>query len=273
MFKEPKLTYLVLDYKKPVESETLLKSLRSNTKFNHKIIYLHNGVELYPQKFLVDGLIDQLIITQKNDGLGIGTRNLFAAAFSEFCIYVQNDQILGREFVEDEFDFLRSHLDVEAMLDPNDTEPHKIMSISLAGAPCGPNIYSERAHLIETRAYRAFEIGIPLSEGGAGPYHDIEWREGQIQKHYKANRFIHWNYPNPLFIDNGRTAIRQNPDGSTWKHFPDTKQLWLISGPVKEKFVYPKFTEDEWDEVIKTQKWPDGKIPSNEIKDSFHVWN
>ena len=77
-----------------------------------------------------------------------------------------------------------------------------------------------------------------------------------FQKFYKILAFQHFIYPNPMFIDNGKTAMRQNPDGSAWKHFPDTKQLWLINGPVKQKFVYPYFTDAEWDEVLKTQSWP-----------------
>jgi hypothetical protein len=56
-------------------------------------------------------------------------------------------------------------------------------------------------------------------------------------------------------------------------HYPDTKQLWLINGPVKERYVYPKFSDREWEYVLGTQSWPPGEIPENEKKDSFHVWN
>ncbi len=56
-----------------------------------------------------------------------------------------------------------------------------------------------------------------------------------------------------------------------WRHEPDTKRAWLVSGPVKEPYVYPKLSSREWSEVIATQTWPEGKIPEDEVKDSFTV--
>lgn len=269
MFPEPKVSFLVLDYKKPQESRLLLESLKKHVKFAHKVIYLHNGLESYPQRYLEEGLIDQLIVTKDNDGLGLGTRNLFAACFSQYAIYVQNDQILGRDFTEEEFEYLISFLSSVGIASDGITP--SIVSISLAGAPCGQDIYSERAHLISTHSYKSLEDLLP--HGGAGPYHDKPWREGFIQAMYKKNNWKHFIYHAPMFIDNGRRAIRLNPDGSLWEHFTDTKQLWLIHGPVKERFVYPYFTDEEWENVLKFQTWPNGKIPEKEIKNSFHVWN
>lgn len=269
MFPEPKVSFLVLDYEKPAESRLLLESLKKHVKFQHKVIYLHNGWANYPQTYLNDSLIDQLIISNDNDGLGIGTKILFANCFSQYAIYVQNDQILGRDFTEEELEYLISFLPYKR--DRDETTPW-VRSIGLAGDPCH-GTYSERAHLIETSTYFEWEHEYMLPHGGAGPYHDQPWREGYIQSLYKKYNWKHHIYHAPMFIDNGRTAIRQNPDGSTWKHFPDTKQLWLMKGPVKEKFVYPYFTDAEWDEVIKTQRWRDGKIPEQEVKNSFHVWN
>jgi len=266
MFPEPKVSFLVLDYKKPIESRLLLESIRRHVKFPHKVIYLHNGYSQYSNIFLQESLIDQLIVTADNDGLGLGTRNLFAACFSPFAIYVQNDQILGRDFTEEELGYLISFLGVET------SDDKTIKSVSLAGDPCH-GTYSERAHLIERYTYFEWEHQYMMPHGGAGPYHDIQWREGYIQSLYKKYGWLHHIYHSPMFIDNGRSANRQNPDGSEWKHFPDTKQLWLLKGPVKEKFVYPYFTDKEWQEVLDTQKWPDGKIPEKEVENSFHVWN
>lgn len=267
MFPEPKVSFLVLDYKKPKETKLLLESIKRHVKFSYKVIYLHNGYSQYSDALMQEGLIHQLIMTSENDGLGLGTRNLFAACFSHYAIYVQNDQILGRDFTEDELDYLINHLDYM------NVDEKLVKSISLAGAPCGDGIYSERAHLIETSTYREWEHEYMMPHGGAGPYHDAQWREGYIQSLYKKYGWTHYIYQNPMFIDNGRRAIRLNPDGSEWEHFTDTKQLFLRSGPVKEKFVYPYFTDEEWDNVIKTQSWPDGKIPEQEVKNSFHVWN
>jgi hypothetical protein len=266
-YSEPIISFLVLDFNKENDTRACLLSLRERVKFKHKIIYLHNGPSDYAIDFFKDGLVDQFIITSKNNGLGIGTRDLFAASHSPFSIYWQNDQILGRDFSEEEAVNLTT-----ALFSPIGNGK-QVASISLAGSPCGPGIYSERAHLINTDFYRYLEVNAKLGYHGAGPYHDGPWREEQIQKFYEANNFVHYPLNNPLAIDNGRTAERQNPDGSRWRHYPDTKQLWLIAGPIKEKFIYPKFTDTEWEEVLKTQSWPDGKIPEQEVAHSFHVWN
>ncbi len=44
-------------------------------------------------------------------------------------------------------------------------------------------------------------------------------------------------------------------------------RLW--GGEIKEKYVYPKFSDEEWEKVLKNQDWPDWEIPSEEIAHSF----
>ena len=227
IYSEPLVSILVLDFKKPEETKLCLESLQKNIKFKTKIIYLHNGGDdNYGYQYFKDGLIDQFIQTRQNNGLGIGTRDLFAACFSPYAIYCQNDQFLAYDFSEKYLNELIHGL-----------EYIKLGSISLAGAPCGRNIYSERAHIIKTDFYKKLESDGLLGFHGAGPYHDGDWREAQIQKYYKDNYLIHHTDSYPIFIDNGREAVRQNPDGSLWVHYPDTKQLWLKHGPVKEKYI------------------------------------
>jgi hypothetical protein len=171
---------------------------------------------------------------------------------------------MGRDFEQTE---------AEALLKQVDVYRTGVGSVSLAGAVCGAGIYSERAHAISTAFYKQMENSPGLSAGGAGPFHHLPWREGQIQDWYKERGLEHkTNWP-PLAIDNGRDAVRQNPDGSVWRHEPDRKGLWLVSGPVKDRYVYPKFTPEEWDFVISTQSWPPGQIPEQEKAHSFHVWN
>lgn len=269
MFPEPKVSFLVLDYKKPQESRLLLESLKRHVKFNHKVIYLHNGLESYPQNYLNEGLIDQLIITKDNNGLGLGTRNLFAACFSQYAIYVQNDQILGRDFGEEELEYLISFLPYRS--DIPDSIPW-VRSISLAGAPCGEGIYSERAHLIETSTYFEWEHEYMMPYGGAGPYDSEEWREGYIQNLYKKYNWKHHIYHSPMFVDNGVFATRQNPDGSIWCHRTDTKSLWNIVKPKEKHPTYPKFTDEEWEIALGDTGWPDSQIPNKEKDNSFMCW-
>lgn len=266
-----KISYLVLDYMRPVESELCLRSLRENTKFDCPIIYLSNGGRQdYVFKFYEEGLIDKLILNKENEGLGYGTTDLFKICKSKYAIYVQNDQYLGREYTEEELDKqIETLIDSKMhMIKRRLEDLPNICSISLAGDQCQGK-YSERAHIIETHFYNSIKT---KPNGGAGPYHHVEWNEGFIQKFYEEKHLTHYIWPDILFGDNGAWAYRKNPDGSEWRHRTDHKTLWLIKGPVKEKYVYPKFNDEEWADVLATQTWEDGKIPEQEKKDSFKVW-
>lgn len=266
---EPQVSFLVLDFQRPHSARACLESIRNHTKFPHKIIYCHNGMADYPLALQKAGLIDELIMPRENGGLGLGTRALFAACFSPLAIYWQVDQIMGRDFTQEEVDAISGALARETRVDGGKIN----MSIGLAGPVCGPDIFTERAFAINTDEYRWMEHNLPLTHGGAGPYAHVIWREGQIQEFYSQMSYRHMTGWPALAIDNGRDAVRQNPDGSTWMHEPDRKGLWLMKGPVKDRYVYPKFTPEEWDFVIATQSWPPGQIPEQEKAHSFHVWN
>jgi len=252
---------LVLDFNKEQESIILLHSIQKYCKFPYRVIFLDNGSKkYYSYDFRDKGFIDYLIVNDKNYGLGIGTKQLFEAAQSEYCFYIQNDQYFHRDFLETELLYLQSAID-------QNYQGKIIKSVSIAGDTCQGQ-YSERAHLIKAKFYQSLE---PLSEGGCGPKHNLIWREEQIQKIYKNNNYLHYIYQHPLVADNGKRAIRENPDGSLWQHEPDSKRLWLLNGPVKEKFVYPYFTDEEWDKVLETQTWAPGVVPEREQNSSFIV--
>lgn len=256
---------LILDYKKSEESLILLKSIKEFCNFPNRVVFLDNGSNQdYPREFKDAGLIDELISLPKNEGLGIGTRELFAAAKSEFIFYIQNDQYFNKIIDEKYIDFLK------VGYNGVDSEGNRIKSISLAGENCGLNVYSERAHFIKTDFYLEMEKTIPLSEGGAGPKAHLIWREEQIQNYYKENKYIHFTQIHPVIIDNGKRAIRENPDGSKYIHLPDSKELKVLVYPT-EKYVYPKWTDLEWEQVLKTKNWPDWQIPQSEIAHSFKV--
>jgi hypothetical protein len=264
-YQDPQVSFLVLDFKRPTSALLCLESLKRHVKFPHHIIYCHNGVEDYPVQFLKEGLIDQLVMPRENTGLGLGTRALYGACFSPLAVYWQVDQVMGRDFTQDELNHLAKMLDPKYRVDGS----RIVTSISLAGPVCGQGVFSERAHILPTALYKGFERG--LSAGGAGPWHHLLWREGQLQQMYRSEGWIHFTDWPPLAIDNGRDAIRTNPDGSEWRHLPDTKQLWLLKGPVRERYVYPKLSDAEWARVLETQYWEPGAIPEQEVKDSFTV--
>jgi len=259
---KPLASYLVLDFMRPEESKLCIESLHQYTKFPFQIIYLSNGGEQdYVLDYYTKGLIHKLILNKNNSGLGIGTTDLFKSCNSEYAIYVQSDQFLRRTFAPDELEYIVSMLETQR-------NGRTIKSVSLAGDNAGNSQYSERAHLIRTKFYN----DIPgKTIYGAGPYHNGEWNESVIQKYYKNNNYLHYIY-DILFQDNGKYAVRQNPDGSKWRHTTDKKTLELLNGPIKEKFVYPNFTEDEWKLVLETQNWPKDQIPENDKKHSFTYW-
>ncbi len=259
---KPLVSYLILDFERHDESHTCISSIHRYSKFPYEVIYLSNGGnQEYVLNYYNLGLIDKLILNYKNNGLGFGTTDLFRFCDTKYAIYLQSDQFLRRTFAQDELDYLISFLDTKK-------QDKTIKSVSLAGDHCQGG-YGERCHLIETEFYNS----IPdKPNGGAGPYHDKPWNEGYIQEFYRKNDYMHYIYPDVMVVDNGCFSVRQNPDGSLWKHRTDTKTLELLNGPIKEKYVYPNFTDSEWDGVLKDQIWPKDQIPEQDKKNSFQCW-
>lgn len=262
-FEEPELTIAVLDFQKPDETRICLESIKRHVKVNHKVVYYHNGQAYYAYDFFKEGLCDIFMQSHKNEGLGVGTRDLFQAITTPYTLYLQNDQFIGRDFTDEEFEQLKQYTNDLGLRG-------SIASVSLAGPVCGENIYSERCHIISTEFYNKMEKHLPLGCHGAGPYHDGVWREEQIQKFYKDNDFTHLtNWP-PLVVDNGIYAIRDMNDGGLWAHRTDNKKLWCIRKPRSLNPAYPKFSDDEHIEAF---DWPDGKIPKSELGHSFNCWD
>lgn len=258
-------SYLILDYERPQETEYCLRSLRGFTKIDkskYSIILLANGGgKLYHKRLFElyqEGYIDELILNKENVGCGFGTQNLFLHCQEKYVIYVQSDQVLLRGITEP---FIRESLIANLT---GDTK-----CIDLAERHCGDNVFNERASFME----REFYNSIPNKPGGGpGPYHHLDWNEGYIQEYFRKNNYLVKYIEPKVFSDNGQIARRVNPDGSEWLHHTDTKKQWLLKGPVKEKYVYPRFSDVEWKQVLETQKWEDGKIPDTERPFSFEFY-
>lgn len=262
-YVEPPLAVAVLDFKKPFESHLCLQSIKRHVKVPHTVIFCDNGSgEDYPLSFLREGLIDQLIINRDSRGLGLGTQDIVALARARWAIMMQNDQLFVRDLTIDDLIEMETcmHYPVAA-------------SISLAGAPCGDGIYSERAHLFCPQTYRNWEQALPLGFHGAGPYHDGVWRERQLQDHYQREGLTHLIWPQPFVADNGVFAVRDMKEGGLWCHRTDTKTLWCIRPPTDWNPAYPLLTEDERTTVT-NGLWPlSGRIPEQERGHSFDCWS
>lgn len=266
-YQEPQVSFAVLDMAKPLETRILLESLRARVRFPHKVIYLHNGPSDYAYQFYRDGLVDHFIQTRANHGLGVGTRDLFAASFSPYTIYVQNDQVLVHDFTQE---MLNQYVSMLSSVYGTNAEV-KVGSISLAGPVGGQGIYSERAHIISTSFYKAMDTNGLLPTFGAGPYHHGMWREEVIQRYYKTNGLIHLTHLPPIFKDNGVWSIRDCAGGRV-KMRTDTKGVTWLTKPTHE-YVFPDHTPDEWRDAINGD-WQPGRIPVGYLNrgESFNCW-
>jgi hypothetical protein len=256
--KEHKVSYLFLDYNKPRESEVALKSIKENSHFDYQIIYLSNGgVQDYVWDFYKKGLIDRVIF-QKNNGLGYGTEDLYRFCETEYAIYWQNDQILGRKVSQEEIDLIIQYLKAHENL---------IGAIGLAG-PVAGETFSERANFFKTNFYNS----IPKTHGGCGPFNHLKYNEQAVQEYFVQKNLKFVIHQNPWAIDNGVTTIRQLPCGGEVEMRTDTKQVWWRKLP-KENYMFPDMTDEEW-RISISGDWPDGKTPQRYIDQGlvFNCW-
>jgi hypothetical protein len=264
---------LVLDYNKPEESEKCLRSIKEKFKFNHRVIFYSNGgLQRYAWDFYESGLIDVAIFNKKNEGLGVGTSDLWKIARSEYIINFQNDQYVAYEVGSG---------DIRNWIETLNKVEH-IGAISLAGFPCGQGIYSDRAHFISRDLLLSldnYEDGYP--DGGCGPYWDgpESYNENFIQKRFKEKGLHVVSTNPPVVADNGKISIRENPDGSIWRHKTDTKEHWIdATKKPKKKHFYPEMNDEEWEKAL-SENFPiwdiddKGYIPEQQKQHSFKYWD
>lgn len=252
------LTYAILDYNRPQESELCLKSIHKFSKFNYNIVYLSNGGNQdYAIDFYKQGLIDKLILRKGNSGCGLGTRECFND-FNLDCryiAYIQSDQFLYREFSQRE---LEGYL---YLLYTN-----QFFYIDLAGNQGNGNP-SERALIIDKYNYNK----IPNSKGGPGPFANEKWTEQSFQEHMKENNLKFHSCPT-LFLDNGKESKREYPCGGLLLMYTDTKQVFIVKD-IKNRIDFPNIhlTDAEWSNIL-GNKWINGTVPELHKKDSFKYW-
>ena len=250
-------SFLVLDYCKYEETRDCLNSIQSHAKFPHKTILLDNGSQSdYCWNFYRNGLCDILISKFNGDGGGKGQTDLFRWCDTPYAYFIQNDQTLIRDITEE-----INNKFIELL-------ENGYKQVDLHGNQ-GHGIWSDRAHFIKTSF---FNLLSPLPNGGPGPNSHLRWNENYLQEVFNINNYKIAHLP-LFFQDNGKLSIRTNPDGSKWEIRPDTKQVRHIEGYIHEKYVFPEFSDLEWEAVLKQQYWPEWKIPENLEKHSFHVWN
>lgn len=249
-----KVSILILEYNRPKELEICLSHLDQFANFDKKIYLLSNGSHKISPQIL--NQVDTFIYNKANNGCGFGTMQLFDICDTEFAIYHQVDQAIGKEISQEKMDEWIQILKVR-------NNP-KIGHIDLAGNQ-NRGSFSERAALFHVPFYR----NIPKVGGGPGPFSHLLWNEEACGNFYKEHNieFISENY----ILDLGKWSQRTNRDGSEWLQRTDTKELYLLKGPVKEKYHFPfDLTDEEWDIILKGG-WKNGDIVEQQKQHSFRV--
>lgn len=257
MNKDIKISFLVLDFLKPIETRNCLESIKKHALFPHLTILLDNGGnEQYPWDLYKEELCDTLISKKDGMGGGFGQTDLIRYCPTEYFFFIQNDQILIRDINRDIIDYFIKVLDVG------------FHCIDLNGDQSRKGIWTDRAHFMRTSFFNS--LG-PFPNSGPGKDNGL-WNEKYLQ-----DKFINNNYKiahiEPLFFqDEGRNSIRQAGDG-LYKHNCDDKRLWILKFPTYVTEPYPPFDKElEWPRVLKGE-WEQGSVPVNWAKHSFKYWN
>ena len=248
---------LILDYNRPKELLELVLSLEKFALFEKKVVILNNGGDGSQADSLQEaGLVDEVIHNQINVGCGLGTIQLFSQCKSKYAFYIQVDH----ELIAPIYD-----ADISGF--ENLIEEKGFDYVDCAGDQ-GHGNYSERAQFIG----RDYYLSIPKSAGGPGPLDDLVWTEESVQNASPKFYTIRLSNGYPPFLDKGKDSVRSNPDGSIWKHHPDTKVVYCLKKPT-ERFSFPPLSEAEW-QIALDGGWPEeGRIISAWEDNSFEVWN
>ncbi|MEK6879394.1 MAG: hypothetical protein AABY22_07300 [Nanoarchaeota archaeon] len=256
----PDVSICILDFKKKEESLLLLNSIKKYVSISHEVIFCSNSIEDYVFDFCRNGLIDKLIVNKSNLGGGYGTIMAFNVSFSKWVLWIENDNEIICEFNNNVLNQFVNLLN------------NGYKWVDLTGEISGNNIPSGRCFFVEREFYNGIKkCGNDNIFHGPGIYSDGPYLEEYIQNYFRDNNLKVAHIRN-FIKDNGYESIRENPDGSRYIHFPDTKQLKVLIYPT-QRFTYPKWSEKEWREVLKTKHWDDWKIPENEAAFSFRCFN
>ena len=256
-----KLTIGILDFCQEQESRRALEALKKNLEFKAHILFIDNGTpQGYSQKFLDEGLVDELVINKENSGCGPATVQMYDICKTPYLLYHQSDQELEVHFAAETLTRLLKML-----------EDGEYQCIDLAGNQGGGN-FSERANIMNVDFYRHIPKG---TLGGPGITNAEKYVEQWVQEYFKDNGFKIWH--GYAFADRGYYSVRQlgKDDPCILKHHCWTKEMWVLTEPPKKKYeVYPNLTEDEWIDMLLGQwpRWEDGargRIPEEDKPNSF----
>lgn len=254
-----RLSILILDFNRPFQLRQTLESIKHYVLTDYQVIvHANGGKQDYHIQLYNEGLIDKLILNKLNNGAGWGCTDLFNYCNTEFAIYLESDQPFIRLLDDSEIKKWKFLL--------NSTD--NVHFISLVGGVTGGN-FSQRAFFTKVPFYK--ELSLSMPNGGPGTNREQETNEGFVQKYILETGSFLFSPP-AVVKDMGLFSICENPDGSVWAHTTDARAVYLIRGPVVDKFSYPNFNDEEWKVVLESQVWSDGAIPEKDKPHSFIYW-
>jgi hypothetical protein len=255
-----KLSFLILDFNRPNETNACLQSIHQHISYPKEIVLLSNGGE---QSYIGDlyskGLIDKCIISKQNEGSGLGTIRLIQFCSTEYFIYLQCDNLIGRLVEDKEIEFMFENL-----------ERDDVGAIDLTGIVPNTCVFSERAFMMKTDFYNA---NPNHTGGGTGPFQGLNLKGSEecnlewIQMNNK--KVFSWR---PYIIqDMGKYAILELPCGGILKRRCDSQQLWILKQP-KSKMPCFNLLDEEW-ETILNGKWINGSVPEKSKSSIFYMFD
>ncbi len=252
------VSFLVLSYRKPLETRLCLESIRDHTKIPYQIILLDNGSRTDDAWDLwQDGLCDVFIIKKIGRGGGVGQTDLFRYCDTQYAYFVQSDQILKHDITPD----IQARF-IEAL-------NSGARCIDLNGDQSASGRWTDRAHFIDVQWFNSLA---PFPNGGPGPLHELRWNENYLQEVFDqlGNPILHVRPT--FFADNGVTTVRELPCGGIVRMRTDTKAVWWMTPPL-QPYVFPEHTPDEWRAAI-AGEWVGGTVPSLYLErgQSFNHW-
>jgi len=201
-------------------------------------LFIDNGTpKPYSQKFLDEGLVDELVVNKKNTGCGPATVQMYDICKTPYLIYIQSDQKLTEKIGASMMDTFIELLD------------NSCNCIDLAGGQNDGN-FSERANMINVEFYKK----IPKETlGGPGITNAEKYVEEWVGDYFKDNNLKIAKVSPTFFSDEGYYSVRQlsQDDPCILKHSCWTKEIWMLTEPPKRRHeVYPPLNDEEWEKLL-----------------------
>lgn len=233
-----KVTVGILDFYQENESRELLESLKKNLDIKLNILFIDNGTpKPYSHKFLEEGLVDELVVNEKNYGCGPATVQMYDICKTPYLIYVQNDQKLAQKIDAPMINTFIELLD------------NSCDCIDLAGGQNGKR-FSERANMMNVEFYKK----VPKETlGGPGITNSLRYVEEWVGDYFSDNDLKIAKVSPTFFSDEGHYSVRQlsQDDPCILKHSCWTKEIWILTEPPKRRYeVYPPLNDEEWEKLL-----------------------